>query len=206
MSFLKINLTKKIRSKKQKQRIDYLFPNKRLQPLNKKHKLSIFFILSVEILLLITYPLKVNAAEKIRLSYGLLNFSLSVESLKIYAETGKITPEFEFYTKFLNERLLLQLRHWLQKDWDRNFIELHKYTHSPQGEELLQEIGNVVTTHSQTNGFYALRGALIQAASQSEDWTILDVIQQFPTEYMQINTKELFKLKTFWQESNIGKQ
>ena len=206
MSFLKINLTKKIRNKKQKQRLDYLVINKRLQPLNKKHKLSIFFILSLEILLLITYPLKVNAAEKIRLSYGLLNFSLSVESLEIYAETGKITPEFEFYTKFLNERLLLQLRHWLQKDWDRNFIELHKYTHSPQGEELLQEIGNVVTTHSQTNGFYALRGALIQAASQSEDWTILDVIQQFPTEYMQINTKELFKLKTFWQESNIGKQ
>ncbi|MDJ0632950.1 MAG: hypothetical protein QNJ34_07145 [Xenococcaceae cyanobacterium MO_188.B29] len=86
MSFLKINLTKKIRSKKQKQRLDYLFPNKRLQPLNKKHKLSIFFILSLEILLLITYPLKVNAAEKIRLSYGLLNFSLSVESLKIYAD------------------------------------------------------------------------------------------------------------------------
>lgn len=207
MFFSKINLTKdNILGKKQRKCIDALPTHKRLLACNKQPKLSVLFALSLGILLGISNPSKVNAAEKIRLSYGILNFSLSVESLIIYAETGKITPEFEFYTKFLNEQLLLQLRHWLQKDWERNLVELHKYTHSPQGEELLQEIGNVVTTHSQTNGFYALRGALIQAASQSEDWTILDVIQEFPTEYMQINTKELFKLKTFWQETNISNQ
>ena len=147
-----------------------------------------------------------NAAEKIRLVYGALNCSLSVESLKTYVETGEITPEMQLYTKFLNEQSLLQLRHWLQKDFERDVVELHEYTHSPQGEELLQEIGNVVTTHSQQNGFYALRGALIAAANQSDDWTILDVIQQFPTEHMQINTKELLKLKSFWQESNISQQ
>ena len=180
--------------------------NKVVTASNKKLKSSVFFAIGLGFLLLLNNPSKVNAAEKIRLSYGILNFSLSVESLKIYAETGKITPEFEFYTKFLNEQLLLQLRHWLQKDWERDLVSLYRYTHSPQGEELLQEIGNVVTTHSQTNGFYALRAALIKAATQSEDWTILDVIQQFPTEYMQINTKELFKLKTFWQESNISNQ
>ena len=146
------------------------------------------------------------AADQIRLVYGPFAFSLSVESLKIYAETGEVTSEFKPYTKFLNEQSLLQLRHWLRKDFDRNVVGVHEYTHSPSGKELLQEIGNVVTTHSKRNGFYALRSALIQAATKSDDWTILDVIQQFPTENMQINTKELFRLKEFWQESTVSQQ
>ncbi len=144
------------------------------------------------------------AADKIKLVYGPFACSLSVESLKTYAETGKITSEFKPYTKFLSEQNLIQLRHWLQKDFDRNVVGIHKYTHSPNGEELLQEIGTVVTTHSKRNGFYALRSALIQAATKSDDWTIIDVIQQFPTENMQINTKKLFTLKSFWKESNIS--
>ncbi len=144
------------------------------------------------------------AAETIRLVYGPFTCSLSVDSLKTYAETVEITPEFKPYTKFLSEQNLMQLRHWLQKDFDRNVVGIHEYAHSPNGEELLQEIGNVVTTHSKRNGFYAIRSALIQAATKSDDWTIIDVIQQFPTENMQINTKKLFTLKSFWKESHIS--
>ena len=174
---------------------------------NKKLSLSFLLAISCGLLSGIINPQPGNAADEILLVYGPFSCSLSVESLKTYAETGKITPEFKLYTKFLNEQSLLQLRHWLQKDFDSDVVGVHKYTHSPQGEELLQEIGTVVSTHSQRNGFYALRGALIQAAAQkSNDWTILDVIQQFPTENMQINTKQLFKLKSFWQESNVSQK
>ena len=173
---------------------------------HKQIDLSFLFAISLSLFSVIGNPQKLNAAEKIRLVYGPFNFSLSVESLKIYAETGEVTPEFKPYTKFLNEQSLLQLRHWLQKDFDRDVVGIHDYTHSPQGKELLQEIGNVVTTHSERNGFYALRSALIGAAANSDDWTVVDVIQQFPTDNMQINTKELFKLKSFWQESNVSQQ
>ena len=172
----------------------------------KSCKISLFASLSLGILSAIAIPLKAEAAEKIRLVYGPFNCSLSVESLAIYAETGEITSEFKPYTKFLNEQYLSQLRHWLKKDFDRDVVGIHDYTHSPQGEELLQEIGNVITTHSKRNGFYALRAALIEAAAESDDWTVLDVIQQFPADNMQINTKELFKLKSFWEESNVSQQ
>ena len=172
----------------------------------KQRKLSILFATACGLLFNFANPIKANAAEKIRLVYGPFNCSLSVESLKVYATTGEITPEFKPYTKFLNQQSLSQLRHWLQKDFDRDLVGLHQYTYSPQGEELLQNLGTVVTTHSEGNGFYAIRAALIEAAAQSEDWTILDVITKFPSENMQINTKELFKLKSFWQESNISQQ
>jgi hypothetical protein len=177
---------------------------------DRRNKLQLLFLLGISCGLasIIINTSKANAADKIRLVYGPFNCYLSVESLKTYAETGEITPEFKPYTKFLNQQSLLQLRHWLQKDFERDVISIRDYTHSSQGEELLQEIGTVVTTHSERNGFYALRAALIEAAAntKTDDWTILDVIQQFPTEHMQINTQELFKLKSFWEETDIVKK
>lgn len=169
----------------------------------KQIKLLILGTISCGFFSIIFDTSKTIAAEKIRLVYGPFNCSLSVESLKTYAESGEITPEFKPYTKFLNKQALLQLRHWLQKDFERDVVAIRDYTYSSQGEELLQEIGNVVTTHSEKNGFYAIRAALIEAAANTKGWTIIDVIQQFPTEHMQINTKDLFKLKSFWEETDI---
>lgn len=173
---------------------------------NKQQRLSLICAVSLGFFSIFTNMQKVNAADKVRLVYGPFNFSLSVKSLKTYAETGEITSEFKPYTKVLNKQSLSQLRHWLNKDFDRDVVGIHDYTHSPKGEKLLQEVGTVITTHSQRNGFYALRAALIQAATKSEDWTIIDVIQQFPTENMQINTGQLFKLKEFWKESELTQQ
>ena len=173
---------------------------------NKQQSLSFICAVGVGLLSVFGNIQSAKAADKVRLVYGPFKCSLSVSSLKTYAETGEITPEFKPYTKFLNKRSLSQLRHWLQKDFDRDVVGIHDYTHSPQGEKLLQEIGTVITTHSQRNGFYAIRAALIQAATESDDWTIIDVIQQFPTENMQINTQQLFKLKDFWEESTISQQ
>lgn len=140
------------------------------------------------------------SAENIRFIYGPFNCSLSVESLEAYATRGEITPEFRFYTKFLDEKTLAQLRHWLQKRFDSNHVELHRYTRTPEGEELLQELGTVLKTHSKRNGFYALRSALVQASANQTGWTIIDVIHSFPTDHVEVNTGDLFKIQKFWHE------
>lgn len=140
------------------------------------------------------------SAENINFVYGPFNCSLSVKSLETYAKTGEITPEFRFYTKFLDEKTLVQMRHWLQKRFDSNHVEIHRYTRTPEGELMLQELGGVLKTHSEGNGFYALRAALVQASANEEGWTIIDVIDKFPNNNVQINTKDLFKLEKFWQE------
>lgn len=140
------------------------------------------------------------SAENIRFIYGPFNCSLSVESLEAYATRGEITPEFRFYTKFLDEKTLAQLRHWLQKRFDSSHVELHRYTHSPEGKELLQELGTVLKTHSERNGFYALRSALVQASANQTGWTIIDVIHNFPTDHVEVNTGDLFKIQQFWHE------
>ncbi len=169
--------------------------------LNTPVILSFFLAISLGLLPEIISPKSALSAEKIRLVYGMFNCSLSVKTLETYATTGEITDEFKFYAKFLDDNTLIQLRHWLQKKFYRDRVIIYRYTKSNEGEELLQEIGSVVSTHSQRNGFYAIRGAIILAAGEGESWTILDVIDEFPGENLQINTKELFKLQKFWKES-----
>lgn len=163
--------------------------------------LSFFLTVSLGLLPEIINPKSALSAEKIRFVYGMFNCSLSVETLETYATTGEITDEFKFYAKFLDDETLAQLRHWLQKKFYRDRVSIYRYTKSNEGEEILQDIGSVVSTHSQRNGFYALRSAVIQAAGEGESWTILDVIDEFPTDNLQIDTKELFKLQKFWNES-----
>ena len=163
--------------------------------------ISFFLAISLGLLPEIISPKSALSAEKIRLVYGMFNCSLSVKTLETYAKTGEITDEFKFYAKFLDDNTLIQLRHWLQKKFYRDRVSIYRYTKSTEGEEILQEIGSVVSTHSQRNGFYAVRSAVIKASGEGESWTILDVINEFPTDNLQINTKELFKLQKFWNES-----
>jgi hypothetical protein len=164
--------------------------------------LLFLIVFSLSLLSGVTFSKPGLSAETIKLVYGPFKCSLSVDALETYANTGEITQEFSLYTKFLDEKTLVQLRDWLQKRFDSNHVKLSRFTNTPKGEKLLKELGTVVQTHSERNGFYALRAALVQAAAKPEGWTILDAIKQFPTENMQINTKDLFKLKDFWQESS----
>ena len=159
-----------------------------------------FILLGVGLVPEMLLPKPSFSADNIRFVYGPFNCSLSVKSLETYAKTGEITREFRFYTKFLDQKTLAQLRHWLQKRFDSNHVEIHKYTRTPEGESMLQELGAVLKTHSERNGFYALRSALVQASAKEEGWTIIDVIDRFPNDNLQINTGDLFKLEKFWYE------
>lgn len=169
--------------------------------LNIPVTISFFLAISLGVMTEVINPKSALSAEKIRLVYGMFNCSLSVKTLETYAKTGEITDEFKFYAKFLDDNTLVQLRHWLQKKFYRDRVSMYRYTKSNEGEKILQDIGSVVSTHSDRNGFYAVRSAVIQASGEGESWTILDVINEFPTDNLQINTKELFKLQKFWNES-----
>ena len=148
-------------------------------------------------------------AEKIKLIYGPFNGKLSIDCLKTYAETGEITDEFRLYAKFVDRETLSQLRYWLQKRFNSNRVELYQYTHTTEGEAFLQQLGTAIKTHPQRNGFYAIRAALIEAADlpdSSDGWTLVEALYKFPTDNLQIDTKDLFKLQKFWQESNTSTQ
>lgn len=149
-------------------------------------------------------PTPAVGAEKVKLIYGPFNGRISVESLEKYAKTGEMTREFRLYSKFLDKETLVQLRYWLNNRFESDRVQVYRFTNSTEGEEFLTELGTAIKTHPKRNGLYAIRSALIEAAdlpNESDGWTIIEAMYSFPTEDLQINTRDLFKLKKFWSAS-----
>ncbi|WP_186375856.1 alpha/beta hydrolase [Hyella patelloides] len=140
-------------------------------------------------------PLPVTAAEKITFSLSFLGeFSLSVEDMEIFAKKGEITSEFAYYANFLDKKTLQQLRQILQTSFAVEPITVYRLTNMPMGEDFLRRLGNIIYTHPQRNGLYAIRAALILAAGEPEGLTAINFLRHFPTDEMQLNTDLIFAI------------
>ena len=142
-----------------------------------------------------TLALPVKAAEKINFVYNPLTFSLSVKSLETFVETGEITGNLKDYQPFFDEKQFEQLRNFLGKSYDLEQVNLYKIGRTSLAQDLLKQLGKVVSTHSQRNGFYAIRGAVLTAAGKNDSWTIIDVLKEFPTSEIYISLEALLQLQ-----------
>ena len=149
-------------------------------------------------------------AERISFSLPVFGkFSLSVDSLEVFAKEGKITSEFNFYASRLDPQTLERFRKALQKQFEVSPVTVFRVTKMPMGEQFLRQLGEVIYTHPGRNGLYAIRSALILAAADSEGLTAINVMRHFPTSEIQLNAQLIFslikELGTFWSynESTI---
>ena len=146
---------------------------------------------------LVLIPRSLLAAENLKFNYGVLGFSLSIDSLELYAKEGKINSELNFYTKRLDERTVEQLRRILQRRININPILLYRLTRSPMVMDIIKSLGEVATTHRAHNGFHALRGSVTNSALKHRDRgvTLIDVLRAFPGEDILLDTSKLFELR-----------
>ncbi|PSB10087.1 dienelactone hydrolase [Pleurocapsa sp. CCALA 161] len=121
-------------------------------------------------------------------------FQLSVDSLEIFAKEGKVTKEFDFYAKRFDRETLDRLRGLLQQQYEISPTIIYRLTNTPLGERFLRQLGEVVYTHPERNGIYAIRAAMILAASDPKGLTAINLMRQFPTEEIQIDSKLIFSL------------
>ena len=134
-------------------------------------------------------------AERISFSLPIFGeFQLSVDSLETFAESGKITKEFDFYAKRFDQKALEQLRGLLQQQYKISPTIIYRLTNTPLGERFLRQMGEVVYTHPERNGIYAIRAAMILAASDPKGLTVINLMRKFPTEEIQIDTKLILSL------------
>jgi len=150
---------------------------------------SIFFLLGT--LTSVLTAISVEAAERIYFNYASLGFSVSVNSLVIFAEEGKINKELGFYLQGLTAEQQEQLRTVLTQTYDLNPVQVYRFFRTPTGEEMLGIIGNLINIQGGINGQYAIRGALVQAAADPDGLSLLNFIRKFPTN-MELNTDRLF--------------
>jgi predicted dienelactone hydrolase len=164
--------------------------------------LKVFF--STASLLLCSLP--TQAAENVYVSFGLLEISVSVESLEKYAEEGTITPELAAYTRYLSEEQKQQLQEILNAPAELDTVAISQFLYSPQGEAILRQMGEIIDTKARQGGFYAIRSALILAAADEEGLTLLNFLKHFPTDGLRINSgrgfERLNQFTSFIKETN----
>jgi predicted dienelactone hydrolase len=146
----------------------------------------------------------VQGAERIYVSYGPLEFSLPVESLELYAKQGKIDRELAAYANYLDSKQLEQLRQVLVSRVDITPLAIAQFLYSAQGETILQRMSQIITTKAGQPGFYAIRAALIKAAAAPDGLTLLNVLREFPTYGIRIDTARGFRIVN--QLSNLVRQ
>lgn len=135
-----------------------------------------------------------QAAQEIYISYGPLEVSLPIASLELYATEGKIDQELSFYAGYLTPEQLVQLRKVLVTRVDVTPVAIAQFLYSTQGEIILNRIGEIIQTKARQPGFYAIRASLIKAAARPEGLTLLNILREFPTYGIRVDSGRGFQV------------
>ena len=120
-------------------------------------------------------------AERIYVTYGPVEVSVPIESLALFAKEGKIDSNLDGFAQYATESQLADIRSALQAKAEISQVTIAQFLYTPQGEVLLRRLGRLIQTQARQPGFYAIRAALILAASDPEGLTIVNVLRKFPT-------------------------
>lgn len=144
--------------------------------------------------LLTALPLK--AAEEISAIFGPVRLSIRVESLEQFAQDGTINQNLGFYLNLIgaNSQEIADFRNALTERADIDPLLLARLLNTNIGETLLERIGRIINIQGGSNGKFAIRAALIQAALDKEEGlTVINFIRRLPTN-MQINIRNVLDL------------
>lgn len=156
--------------------------------INLSQKLGLTLGLGI-LLLLPSFP--VLAAEKITFSLAPFGeFDISVDSLVIFAQAGKITPDFAFYANHVTPEELAKLRSLLNKSFSLNGIEAFQFFNTNFGKEIAKQLSLAINSplgESQP----ALEGAIISAAANPNGFKIIDVIKGYDSPTLPLNLETI---------------
>lgn len=135
------------------------------------------------------------SAEKIRVIYGPFDFAVKVESLERYAETGEINPDLAFYLNRLDEDTKEEFRKLLQRRFSISQVKASRILRTSLGKDIIQQLGYIFRISLNTNGLYALRGAIVESAGDPDGFTVVDVLSNFPIESIYVNAESLLQFQ-----------
>jgi hypothetical protein len=122
-----------------------------------------------------------HAAERLYFTYGPLGRSISISELRDFAETGEPSQQLRWYLNAANlesERF----RAVLTREIPVGLQFVDRLTYSLPGEFVLFQVGQVVHTQSRQANIQALRSALILSVSEDNRLSLLEFLENYPTE------------------------
>ncbi len=133
-----------------------------------------------------------QAADEIVFRYGILRQRLSVVELTKFAQTGEKSPVLERYLERANSNPE-EVRQVLNKPLDISHDTLDKALNTVVGDLLLDELGKMIQTPDDSGNREALKSALLASAEKDNQVTILELIQNYPTDEIHLDVKRALK-------------
>jgi hypothetical protein len=144
------------------------------------------------------------AAEQVILKYGPMRAPLSVAELVTFAETGEMSPSVASYIGLAKQNPE-EMRAGLTNSIEVSARFLDRALNHT-GELLLDEIGEVIQTASGEANGQALRAALILSAAEDGKISILETIQNYPGQVVEVQVDTLariYKKLSFLQKLSL---
>jgi len=143
------------------------------------------------------------AAETVVLRYGVLGGALPIADLTNWVDRGELSDDLETYLllsqqKPDNIRRLLSQSVPVSADW----LDLSLRT--DPGRTLLSEVGQVLQSPQSRNSAESLKTALLAAARDDGQLSLLEVLQDYPARELHVQVDRLNKLAETWQRLRGG--
>ena len=139
---------------------------------------------------ILLYTTNANAAQRVVLKYGNFRGPVSVKELKQFVQTGETTPTLESYLKVAGQKPALA-RKALTSGIKADPGFLNNLLSSWAGPILLNQIGEVVHPPSNQADEQGLRSALARSISQDGEVSLLNAIQNYPADSVEIEGDRL---------------
>lgn len=128
-----------------------------------------------------------RSAERIYVTYNILERSISVASLEAYAKNGTIDDDLAAYARYANPGVLQDLRNALNAKANLSPVTVAQFLYSPQGEAALRRLGQVILPDSRVAGDKAMRAALILAAADPQGLSLLTFLKHYPAKGIRVD-------------------
>jgi len=164
-----------------------------IKPKNWQKLSQVAIRLAIAIPLLVSstavLPRSARAAQRIYISYAPIERSISVDALANYAQKGTLDNDLAVYADYAGSQSMARLQRVLMTRINLSPVAVSQFLYTPQGEALLQRLGQIVKTESRQPGFYALRSALVLAAADPQGLTLLNVLRYFPSASVRVDLR-----------------
>jgi hypothetical protein len=139
-------------------------------------------------------PSQASGSEKVIFTYGALTQSIPIEELQDFAHTGKVTPALDTFLKHSKQNPFV-IRWILKQEFPANNKIISDLLNTAPGEYILSQTENVMSSKTEIANVTALRGALIASASDNNLVSLLELLENYPTQDVYVNGKILARMQ-----------
>ena len=130
------------------------------------------------------------AAEQVVLKYRIFSESISVDELTTFAQTGELSRSLRVNLALARQDPKV-VRQLLTEPVKVDLIFLDRVLNSPVGNLVLDQVSQVIHTPSRRADRQALRSAMILSARQDGQISLIEIIQNYPTQEVEVEGDRL---------------